>query len=150
MSVLPASIAVCGSIAGGVIDLRTGLIPNRLTRTTALVATGCAAAGGDAVAALLGALAGGALLFALHALTGGRGLGYGDVKMGLAIGAGFGPAGALVAIGTSFVLGGAYAGWLLASRRATRGETIAFGPFLAAGSCASALALVAAAHGLAP
>ena len=61
------------------------------------------------------------------------------MKLGTAIGIGFGPVAGLVALGAAFVLGGAYASWLLATRRARRGDAIRFGPFLAAGTFLAAL-----------
>jgi leader peptidase (prepilin peptidase)/N-methyltransferase len=129
-----AFAALAGALVAAVVDARTGLIPDTLTRTTALVALICAAASGGASLAFGGAYAVGGALLALHLLTRGSGLGLGDVKLGTAIGIGFGPAAGLVALGAAFVLGGAYASWLLATRRARRGDAIRFGPFLAAGT----------------
>ncbi|MDQ6943875.1 MAG: prepilin peptidase, partial [Candidatus Eremiobacteraeota bacterium] len=103
-----------------------------------LAALGCAAANGVAPLACGGAYAVGGSLLTLHVLTRGRGLGLGDVKLGTAIGAGFGPAAGLVALGAAFVLGGAFASWLLLTGRARRGDAIRFGPFLAAGTVAAA------------
>ena len=136
---LPGLIALTGSLVAAVVDGRTGLIPNALTRTTALAAVGCAFATGAALLACGGAYAVGGALLALHLLTRGRGLGLGDVKLGTAIGAGFGPGAGLVALGAAFVLGGAYGSWLLLTHRARRGDSIRFGPFLAAGTVAAAL-----------
>jgi prepilin signal peptidase PulO-like enzyme (type II secretory pathway) len=138
MIALPALAALCGTAAAAVTDARTGLIPDALTRTTALAALGCALANGVAPAACGGAYAVGGSLLVLHLLTRGRGLGLGDVKLGTAIGAGFGPVAGIVALGAAFVFGGAYASWLLLTRRARRGDAIRFGPFLAAGTVAAA------------
>ncbi|HYW53371.1 MAG TPA: A24 family peptidase [Dongiaceae bacterium] len=134
-----ALVALGGSLVAGVADARTGLIPDVITRTTALAALGCAVVHGVAPVACAGAYAVGGALLALHMVTGGRGLGLGDVKLGTAIGAGFGPSAGLLALGASFVLGGAYASWLLLTRRGRRGDAIRFGPFLAAGTIAVAL-----------
>jgi leader peptidase (prepilin peptidase) / N-methyltransferase len=136
---LPAVAALAGTLVAAAIDARTGLIPDALTRTTALAALGFACANGAAPLACGGAYAVGGALLALHMFTRGRGLGLGDVKLGTAIGAGFGPVGGLVALGTAFVLGGAYASWLLLTQRARRGDSIRFGPFLAVGTLAAAL-----------
>jgi leader peptidase (prepilin peptidase)/N-methyltransferase len=133
-----ALVALGGSLAAAVVDARTGFIPDTITRTTALAALGWALAHGNAPVACGGAYAVGGSLLALHVLTHGRGLGLGDVKLGTAIGAGFGPYAGIVALGTAFVLGGAYATWLLLTRRAVRGDAIRFGPFLAAGTVAVA------------
>jgi leader peptidase (prepilin peptidase)/N-methyltransferase len=131
-------IALGGTVIGAAIDARTGVIPDAVTRTTALTALGCAVATGIAPVACSGAYAVGGSLLVLHLLTRGRGLGLGDVKLGTAIGAGFGPAAGIVALGAAFVLGGMYASWLLLTRRARRGDAIRFGPFLAAGTVAAA------------
>ena len=135
---LCASAALGGTLAAAVVDARTGVIPDVLTRTTALAALGCAVANGLAPLACGGAYAVGGTLLALHLLTRGRGLGLGDVKLGTAIGAGFGPTAGMLALGAAFVLGGAYAGWLLLTHRARRSDAIRFGPFLAAGTVAAA------------
>jgi len=137
-----AGSAVCGALLGGAVDARTGYIPDRITAPAALAALGCSLVGGAGVASLCGALAAGGALLALYALTRGRGLGLGDVKLAAVIGLGFGPVAGIAAVGAAFVLGGAYATWLLASRRARRDDAMRFGPFLAGG--ALAVALVAA------
>lgn len=134
-----ALTALAGTVVAAVIDVRTGLIPDALTRATALAALGWALATGVVPFACGGAYAVGGALLALHLLTRGHGLGLGDVKLGTAIGVGFGPVAGLIALGAAFVLGGAYASWLLATRRARRGDAIRFGPFLAAGTLVAAL-----------
>ncbi len=136
---LPALTALAGTLVAAVVDARTGFIPDALTRTTAVAAVGFAYANGVAPLACGGAYAVGGALLALHVLTRGRGLGLGDVKLGTAIGAGFGPGPGLVALGAAFVLGGAYASWLLLTHRARHGDSIRFGPFLAAGTLAAVL-----------
>lgn len=139
MIAAPELTALAGTLVAAVIDARTGFIPDVLTRATALGALGCACAAGTAPFACGGAYAVGGALLILHLLTRGHGLGLGDVKLGTAIGVGFGPAAGLVALGAAFVLGGAYATWLLLTRRAQRGDAIRFGPFLAAGAVAVTL-----------
>lgn len=135
----PAVAAVCGALVAARIDARSGRIPDRVTRPTTAIALGLAIACGIAVSAFWGALAVGGTLLLLHAITRGRGLGLGDVKLGTAIGTGLGPAIGLAALGSAFVLGGAYATLLLATRRASRRDTVPFGPFLAAGAVLAAL-----------
>jgi prepilin signal peptidase PulO-like enzyme (type II secretory pathway) len=80
-----------------------------------------------------GALAAGGSLFALYAITRGRGLGLGDVKLACCIGAGAGALGGLEALGLAFVFGGAYAALLLITKRAQFGAELRFAPYLAAG-----------------
>jgi leader peptidase (prepilin peptidase)/N-methyltransferase len=142
MSTLPVFAALCGTCAAAAIDARTGLVPDRLTCTTTLLTLGLAAFTGSAEDACMGACAVGGLLLSLHLVSRGRGLGLGDVKLGTTIGAGFGVAAGITALGVAFVAGGAYAAWMLATRRATRRSTIPFGPFLAAGTLTAAAALV--------
>lgn len=139
MSAFPALAALCGACAAAVFDVRTGFIPNPLTGTTVLVVLALAAANGTAPAACTGACAVTAALLALHLLSRRRGLGLGDVKLGAAIGAGLGVTAGFVALGVAFVAGAAYAAWLLATRRARRGDAIPFGPFLAAGTLTAAI-----------
>lgn len=80
-----------------------------------------------------GAFATGGALYALHALTRGRGLGLGDVKLAGCIGACTGALGGIEALGVAFVLGGIYAGFLLLTKRAEFGAELRFAPYLAAG-----------------
>lgn len=136
---LAALAATAGALAAGVVDARTGYIPDRISGATALAALVLAAASGAAAGALWGALAAGGALLVLYLLTNRRGLGLGDVKLAAALGLGFGPAPSLVALGAAFVAGGAYATWLLVTRRARRGDAVRFGPFLAAGALAALL-----------
>ncbi len=138
-ALLPALAATGGALVAGVVDARTGYIPDRVSGTTALAALLLAAVCGTVPAALCGALAAGGALLALYLLTQRRGLGLGDVKLAAAIGLGFGPGASTIALGTAFVAGGAYASWLLIARRARRGDAVRFGPFLAGGALAVAL-----------
>ncbi|MDB5072721.1 MAG: peptidase prepilin type [Candidatus Eremiobacteraeota bacterium] len=134
LSPSPAITALAGTLAAATVDARTGYIPDGLTRATALAALTFTAFCGTAVHACGGAFAVGGSLLALHLLTRGRGLGLGDVKLGTAIGVGFGASAGLIALGAAFVAGGVYASFLLATRRARRGDAIRFGPFLAVGT----------------
>jgi prepilin signal peptidase PulO-like enzyme (type II secretory pathway) len=136
---LPALAAICGALVAGTIDARTGAIPDPLSVSTALVALGFSAVENAFLFSLGGALLTGGALLALHALTAGRGLGLGDVKLTAAIGAGLGASAGIAAIGVAFVLGAIVASWLLLTRRARPGGTMHFGPFLAAGACCAAL-----------
>jgi leader peptidase (prepilin peptidase)/N-methyltransferase len=139
MIALSAAASVCGALIAAHIDARTGRIPDRVTRPTSMIALGLAIVGGLVLTAFWGALAvGGSLLF-LHVITRGRGLGLGDVKLGTAIGVGLGPAAGLAALCGAFIIGGAYATWLLATRRASHRDAVPFAPFLAMGTVLAAL-----------
>lgn len=90
-------------------------------------------------AALFGGLSAGGAMMALYAITLGRGLGLGDVKLACCIGAALGIYDGLLAIGAAFVLGGVYAAYGLAARHLVRGQAVAFAPYLAAGTVALSL-----------
>ncbi len=138
--IAPAAIvSVCCSLIAADVDARTGRIPDRLTRPAAVVGLGVAAAGGFGAAALWGALAAGGSLLFLYAITRGRGLGLGDVKLATVIGIGLGPWAALGALGGAFIAGATAASWLLLTKRAGRRDTLPFGPFLAGGTVAASL-----------
>lgn len=132
-------VAVAGATVAGVVDARTGYIPNSLTATMMLASLLFAALDRTLVDGLSGSVAVGGSLLLLHAVSGGRGLGLGDVKLGTALGMALGLTMGLLAIGLAFVFGGIYAGWLLATKRAVLGTPIRFGPFIAAGTLALAL-----------
>lgn len=90
-------------------------------------------------AAATGALAAGGPLILLYAITLGRGLGLGDVKLACCIGAGLGARDALLSLALAFVIGGAYAALLLITRRGSRGDEMRFAPYMAAGVLALCL-----------
>mgnify|MGYP003603477415 CR=1 FL=1 len=73
-------------------------------------------------------------VFLLLALFSRGALGAGDVKLAAASGALVGWPAVLVALFLSILAGGIAAGLLLVTRRATRGDTMAYGPYLALGS----------------
>jgi leader peptidase (prepilin peptidase)/N-methyltransferase len=135
-----AVFAGAGAGVAAVADARTGSIFDPLTATMLGTSLVLAATAGAAIDAIYGAVAiGGTLLF-LHAITGGRGLGLGDVKLGAAIGMSLGHTSGLTAIALAFVFGGVYGVWLLATKRARAGSAIRFGPFVAAGTFVALLA----------
>ena len=138
-----ALVALAGTLVAAVVDARTGYLPNIITRPTAVAALALAVPNGLATAAG-GACAVGGVLVALHLVTRGRGLGLGDVKLGVAIGAGLGPWCGALALAAAFIAGGGYAALLLASKRAANGDAIPFGPFLAIGTMIGAVIGVSA------
>lgn len=77
--------------------------------------------------------------YTLHAFTRGRGMGMGDVKLGLAFGVLLGWPRTLVAVFASFIIGALAGVFLLASGRRQFGQTIPFGPFLVLGTVVSLL-----------
>lgn len=122
-------------LAATAIDLEHRVIPNRLLAAGAVaVALAVLAAGPRG---LVGALEGGLLLFLLAlalAVAGRGGFGFGDVKYLGLVGFALGPAVGVLALFAAVLLGGLYAALLLGLRRAGRRDSIAFGPFIAAGS----------------
>jgi leader peptidase (prepilin peptidase) / N-methyltransferase len=133
-------VASAGAAVAGMVDARTGSIFNPLTVTLFVSAIALAALDGRLLDGLGGcASVAGGLLF-LHALSGGRGMGLGDVKLGAGLGAALGISAGITAIALAFIFGGVYSGWLLATKRATAGSSIRFGPFMAAGTYAALLA----------
>ncbi len=128
------AVALGGVAIAAICDARTGLIFTPLTLVLGLATLAAATYDGDPGPAATGMLVVGGALFALHALTNGRGIGLGDVRLGCAVGAGLGGAAGLTALGWAFVLGGAYGSVLLLTRRAHRTTEIRFAPFIAAGT----------------
>jgi prepilin signal peptidase PulO-like enzyme (type II secretory pathway) len=133
-AVLGASLVLVASVACALSDARSGTIPNRITYPTFALLLLLGAWQHSFGATVLGATAAGGILLALHLATGSRGLGLGDVKLGACIGAGLGVWDGLVAIGAAFIAGACAALTLLAFRRARRGDSLPFGPYLALGT----------------
>lgn len=123
-----AAAAVCA-----ITDAGTGYVFDAVTLPALGILVVLSALGDTLPAAAFGAAACGSALLVLYAITGGRGLGLGDVKLACIIGAALGVSGGLISIGVAFVMGGVYAGALLATRRARRGDEVRFAPFLAGG-----------------
>jgi leader peptidase (prepilin peptidase) / N-methyltransferase len=136
---VPAVAATAGVAVAGLVDARTGSIYDPLTAAMLLASLVLALANGCAIDGCCGAIAVGAALLALYAISRGRGIGLGDVKLGTALGMALGFSGGLTAIALAFVFGGAYGAWLLATRRAQRDASVRFGPFIAAGTFATLL-----------
>lgn len=112
------------------IDLRTMILPDIYI----LVLTLATLPG-----QIAGALLGSGLLFALWAITRGRGLGLGDVKLMIPLGLLFGPLGTLTLLFFAFVSGGLLAAILLATGRVTLKTAVPFGPFLLLAAAAQLL-----------
>lgn len=82
---------------------------------------------------ILGALAGFCFFLALSLLTRGRGIGFGDVKLGLAIGMVLGWPDIALAIILSFIVGGAISIILMGLKKKHMRDKVPFAPFLVAG-----------------
>ena len=84
-----------------------------------------------------------ALIGGMWLLSGGRAMGFGDVKLAPVLGATLGWVGissAVVGLIGAFLLGGIVGVWLLVSGRAKRGSHMPFGPYLLAGAAVGLLA----------
>lgn len=73
----------------------------------------------------------------LYLVTGGRGMGFGDVKLQMILGVWLGITKGLVGLYIAFVIGAGYGVILMLMRKADRKTAIAFGPFLLAGAWVS-------------
>ncbi len=124
------SIALACTAVCCVTDAQRGYVFDRVTYPGLLAVLIAAAALGNGILALAGALTCGAALGSLFAATRGGGMGLGDVKLAAVIGAGFGPWLGLAALGLSFVCGGAYGAALLFAGRAQRQARLPLVPFL--------------------
>jgi prepilin signal peptidase PulO-like enzyme (type II secretory pathway) len=141
---LLGAASLIGAIICAIVDTRTGFIFNVLSLSMAIVAGVVAISVGRLAGGVLAAALVGGGLGALYLVSGRRGIGLGDVKLGAAIALGDDVPTALISIGSAFIVGAAYAGILLGRGRATRTDTIRFGPFLASGA---AVGLTASAMG---
>jgi leader peptidase (prepilin peptidase) / N-methyltransferase len=132
------------SIALAMIDFDTMTLPNVITYPifviTGVYLVGLGVYSGD-IDSLINAGIGAAIYFAffflMWFLTGGRGLGFGDVKLAPTLGAIVGwysVGGTLVGIMGAFILGGIPAGILLATGIVKKGTQIPFGPMLLVGA----------------
>jgi prepilin signal peptidase PulO-like enzyme (type II secretory pathway) len=130
--------------AGAACDAASGYVFDVITLPCLGILLACAAITHAFVQVSLGATVAGGSLALLYALTRGRGLGLGDVKLACCIGAGAGVMGGIEALGIAFTLGGAYAAYVLLTKRGERGDEMRFAPYMAAGM-ALALAFGAAA-----
>jgi leader peptidase (prepilin peptidase)/N-methyltransferase len=149
LAVALAAFVVVG-VRLGLVDWRTHRLPDRIVLPSypaAILLLGAAAGAAGEWYRIGGMLAGGALLgagFAALHLLHRRGLGFGDVKLAGLLGLYLGFAGWPEVWWGPFlavVLGGLWSLGLVTTRRATLRSSVAFGPFLIAGT-ALALAVL--------
>lgn len=131
------AVAILGACltVGALTDAYSGFILNTVSYPAAAALFADAALAGHAEAALAGSAATSATLGLLWAVSRGRAIGLGDVKLGVCIGAALGMARGELALGTAFVVGGTYAAAALV-RGASCGEAVPFAPYLALASLA--------------
>lgn len=137
----PALLLLLLGITVTAVDLAHHIIPDRLLVAATLLFCGLRLAHGPG--SLLTGLAGAGLMLPVAliiAVAARGGFGFGDLKYLAVVGFALGPAEGLLAFFLAAVSGGLYAIGLLALRRATRRDAVAFGPFIACGSMAALLA----------
>lgn len=126
-----------------VIDLQHHRLPDAIVlvlypgMVIGLIVSGLLAGEWNVAGALIGAVAWLAVIGGLWFVSGGRGMGFGDVKLAPVLGATLGWIGwqsAVVGLMAAFVLGGVIGVVLLVTRRAGRRSRIPFGPYLVAGT----------------
>jgi leader peptidase (prepilin peptidase)/N-methyltransferase len=119
-----------------VTDLTAHIIPNgAVLGFGAVLLVAAPLAGGVPLwSQALGALGGGGLLLLIALLTSGKGMGMGDVKLLTVFGWVVGFPGVLLALFLASAAGAAAGLLQLAWGRRRRGQTLAFGPFLAIGT----------------
>ncbi len=114
------------------IDLRTFYLPDTyiLLLTIAAIARYITTQS-DLMRAVWGVVIGTGGLFFLWAITRGKGIGFGDVKLMIPLGIIFGVKGIITLLFIAFVVGGMVGVFLLISKKATMKTAIPFGPYLA-------------------
>jgi prepilin signal peptidase PulO-like enzyme (type II secretory pathway) len=127
-AVLIAALMVCT-----VTDLEVGAVFDAIS-LPALIAALALSLPNHPALSVVGACAAAGSLFALHALSGGRGLGLGDVKLGAVIGAACGIWVAAYALGVAFIAGALFGLGGMACGRLRVGTRIPFAPFLGLGT----------------
>lgn len=140
---LPLALAwaVAGTVLA-VIDVREHRLPDaivlrmHLVVVAGLMLAGVLSGSWHWPGAAAGALVWTAAIGGVWALTRGRAMGFGDVKLAPALGASLGWLGAGAAVTgllAAWLLGGCWAALALLTRRARPGDAIAFGPCLVLG-----------------
>ena len=139
LEAMPVIVALACAAVCAATDLRTGYIFDVVTGTAALTVMAVGAIVGRTEDVFAGGATAGGLLLLLFAISRGRGMGLGDVKLAAVIGGGLGAVSSLVAIGVAFVLGSAVVCCGLLLRKAKRHDAIRFAPYLATGALITTL-----------
>lgn len=127
--------AVSASIAISLIDFRHHIIPDGLQ----IVLFGCVlfylvVSGGFQVKLFGEALVVALPILLLYLVTGGRGMGYGDIKLQVTLGLWLGLAQGFLGLYISFITGAVYGIILILRKSANKKSHVAFGPFLLLGA----------------
>ncbi len=140
----PAAATSCATLSivaalvvlavAAVVDAQSGFIFDPLVVAGTVGVVVVAVLEGAGISSLFGAAVACGAVFCMWALTLGRGIGLGDVKLAAVVGAGFGPIGGISAIGLSFIVGATIAVAGIIAGKARFGTSMRFGPYLLAGS----------------
>lgn len=115
-----------------VFDLRYMEIPDRFTVPAMAFALLANLYLGFAWSSLvLGAIAAGGFFLMQYVLSKGKWIGGGDIRLGVLMGLMLGLPSTVAALFVAYVVGAVYAGWLLATKRASAESQVPFGTFLA-------------------
>jgi len=117
-----------------VVDAQSGFIFDPLVAAGLTGVLVVAELEGTGASSLMGGAIAGGAVYLIWAITLGRGIGLGDVKLAAVVGAAFGPIGGISAIGLSFIVGAAIAIGQIIAGKTRFGSSIRFGPYLLAGS----------------
>lgn len=130
------AVAIACLLTSVASDVATGLILDSITFPSIAALLVLSAAADRFDAAVAGAASCATLIAVLYALSKGRGIGLGDAKLATCIGTLLGPFLGLQSIGLAFTAGGVVAAALLLTGRGNRKTSVAFAPYLAAGTVA--------------
>jgi prepilin signal peptidase PulO-like enzyme (type II secretory pathway) len=125
-------------LAMSVIDIRMGIIPDEINIFLAVVGVLLTIVPGWQGSAVFGALIGAAvagIFFALLiAITRGKGMGMGDLKLAIPLGLMFGWPGIVFMLAFSFIIGAVVGVFAIARGKSSMKSSLPFGPFLALGA----------------
>ena len=136
-----AGAYVCVLLVCAATDILVYRVPNAVTYPAMLGAliAGAALPGANIVEVIAGGLLAGGILFVPVLLTGGVGMGMGDVKLVTFVGLALGFTNAVPALLLMALAGGAVAVFLLVTGLRRRGDPIPYAPFISVGALATLL-----------
>jgi prepilin signal peptidase PulO-like enzyme (type II secretory pathway) len=134
-------VYLCALLICASTDLLSYRVPNVITYPAILgaIVAGAFMPGSNFLDAVFGGLLAGGVLLLPALLTGGVGMGMGDVKLAAFVGLAVGFQLIPVALLAMAITGGAVAAFLLVSGLRKRGEPIPYAPFIAGGAIATLL-----------
>jgi prepilin signal peptidase PulO-like enzyme (type II secretory pathway) len=134
LALLSITILLAALCVSFMTDLRYGLIFDAVTFPCSLLLALIACLQGTILQTVLGGAVCAGIILTLFILSGGRGIGLGDLKLAGCIGLGLGMEHGILALGMAFIAGGLHGAILLVLRRVKMGHALKFAPYLAFGS----------------